>query len=116
MRQLAVLALALGSVCALAQMGARAQSMSDPMQPPGLSGAGEAAAAAKASGLQGVITSPQRRLALIDGVVVPLGSAVKDGTLASVSDSVVVLRRNGERDVLLMHPDIDKRPARRERP
>ena len=67
--------------------------------------------------MQAVITSPSRSLALIDGVVVPLGASVKDATLSSVSDSlVVVLRKNGERDVLLMHPEIDKRPARRERP
>jgi hypothetical protein len=63
-----------------------------------------------------VITSPQRSLALIDGVVVPLGAPVKNSTLSSVSDSLVVLRKNGERDVLLMHPDIHKQPARRERP
>jgi len=27
-----------------------------------------------------------------------------------------VLQKNGERDVLLMYPGIDKKPARRERP
>jgi hypothetical protein len=63
-----------------------------------------------------VITSPQRSLAVIDGVVVPLGATARSGRLASVSDSVAVLDRNGERNVLLMHPDIDKKPARRERP
>jgi hypothetical protein len=99
----------------LAQADARAQGMNDPMQPPGVS-TGSALATAKAGGLQAVITSPGRNLALIDGVVVPLGAPVKGGTLASVSDSVVVLRKNGERNVLLMHPDIDKKPARRERP
>lgn len=85
------------------------------MQPPGMSGNVSSAPPAK-SGLQVVITSPQRKLALIDGVVVPLGATVKDAKLDSVSDSVVVLRRNGDRNVLLMHPDIDKKPARRERP
>ena len=88
--------------------------MNDPMQPPG-AGAGNSPAAAARGGLQAVITSPDRSLALIDGVVVPLGAAVKNSTLSSVSDSLVVLKKNGERDVLLMHPEIDKRPARRER-
>ena len=101
--------------CVLAQALAHAQGMSDPMQPPGAAVASSAPSPAK-SGLQVVITSPGRSLALIDGVVVPLGAAVKDARLDSVSDSVVVLRRNGERSVLLMHPDIDKKPARRERP
>jgi MSHA biogenesis protein MshK len=115
-RQLVALSLASGCLCAFAQTDARAQGMNDPMQPPGMSaGAGEAAAPS-GSGLQVVITSPGRNLALIDGVVVPLGGPVKGAKLSSVSDSVVVLRKNGDRDVLLMHPGIDKRPARRERP
>jgi hypothetical protein len=114
-RQLAV-SLAIGCSCVLAQAGARAQPMNDPMQPPGLTGSSNAAAAPARSGLQAVITSPGRSLALIDGVIVPLGAPVKGGTVASISDSVVVLNKNGGRDVLLMHPDIDKRPARRERP
>jgi MSHA biogenesis protein MshK len=99
--------------CALAQTPARAQSMNDPMRPPDASGA---AGAPSSSGLQAVITSPRRKLALIDGAVVPLGAAVRGATLAGVSDSMAVLKKNGARDVLLMHPNIDKRPARRERP
>jgi hypothetical protein len=47
---------------------------------------------------------------------VPLGAAVRGSTLAGVNDSLAVLQKNGARDVLLMHPDIDKKPARRERP
>jgi len=115
-RQL-VVSLGIGCLCALAQAGARAQ-MNDPMQPPGASkGAADApAAAARARGLQAVITSPKRSLALIDGVVVPVGAPVRDARLAGVSDSLAVLRKNGGRDVLLMHPGIDKKPSRREQP
>lgn len=65
-----------------------------------------------ASGLRAVITSPGRKLAVIDGAVVPLGAPVRDATLTGVSDSLAVLQKNGERDVLLMHPNIDKKPAR----
>jgi hypothetical protein len=109
------LAVSLGVIClcAFAHGGARAQGMNDPMQP---SGAAAGNASAARGGLQAVITSPDRSLALIDGAIVPLGATVKNATLSSVSDSVVVLKKNGERDVLLMHPEIDKRPARRERP
>ena len=96
---------------ALAQSDARAQGLQDPMRPAGARAAGAAAASA-ASGLQVVITSPGRKLAVIDGAVVPLGAAVRDGTLAGVSDSGAVLGKNGERNVLLMHPNIDKRPSR----
>ena len=83
------------------------------MRPPGAAPAGAAGrGAVPASGLQAIITSPGRKLAVIDGAVVPLGATVRDGTLAGVSDSVAVLNKNGERGVLLMHPNIDKRPSR----
>jgi MSHA biogenesis protein MshK len=103
---------------ALACGGVQAQSVSDPMRPADArkADAEGAAATPAAPQLQVVITSPKRKLALIDGRVVQVGETVRDATLASVSDSVAVLRRNGERDVLLMHPGIDKKPARRERP
>jgi MSHA biogenesis protein MshK len=86
--------------------------MNDPMRPPGAAASASGAQSSVApagSGLQAVITSPQRKLAVIDGSVVPLGAAVRDGTLAGVSDSLAVLKKNGERDVLLMHPNIDKK-------
>jgi hypothetical protein len=116
--QVIAMTVAAALLCALAQADARAQPMHDPMRPADApaSGAAVPGAAAGAQRLQAVITSPKRNLALIDGVVVPVGAPVKDATLAGVSDSLAVLRKNGGRDVLLMHPDIDKKPARRERP
>lgn len=87
------------------------------MQPPGsATGAQPRGATPSHGGLQVVITSPSRNLAVIDGHVVPLGASVRNGTLGSVSDSLAVLRKNGDREVLLMHPNVDKKPARRERP
>ena len=103
--------------CALLPVDARAQPMNDPMRPADARASRSASSAAAATPvLQAVITSPQRKLALIDGTVVQLGASVKGATLDGVSDSVAVLKKNGARDVLLMHPDIDKKPARRERP
>jgi MSHA biogenesis protein MshK len=98
--------------------GAAAQALGDPMTPPAAATSpqgtkGDAKGAAQ-TGLQVVITSPDRKLALIDGSVVPLGGAVREGTLAGMSDSAAVLRKNGEHDVLFMHPNIDKRAVRRE--
>jgi MSHA biogenesis protein MshK len=93
----------------------RAAALDDPMRPPeaAASTGAVAASAVSNSGLQIVITSPQRKLAVIDGAVVPLGAPVRKATLAGVSDSVAVLRKNGDSDVLLMYPNIDKRPSRR---
>jgi hypothetical protein len=99
--------------CALAHAESRAQAMQDPMRPPDVSGVAGAAGVASPTGLQAVITSPTRKLAVIDGTVVPLGTSVRDAKLTGVSDSVAVLDKDGERDVLLMHPNIDKKPARR---
>jgi hypothetical protein len=91
--------------------------MADPMRPPQAGSSGQATSTAPSTdGLQVVITSPQRKLAVIDGVVVPLGASVRKGTLDGLSDSLAVVKKNGERDILLMHPGIEKRPARRERP
>ena len=78
------------------------------MRPPEASGA-LARGQASNSGLQAVITSPARKLAVIDGAVVPLGAPVRGATLEGVSDSLAVLKKDGERDVLLMHPQIDKK-------
>jgi len=88
------------------------QSMDDPMRPPAVPNVSTGPGASPAGQLQAVIVSPQRKLAVIDGAVVPLGADVRGGKLAGISDSVAIVRKNGERDVLLMHPNIDKRPAR----
>ena len=99
----------LGAACA----HAGAQALVDPMQPPAAIAAPGSAPAA-ANRLQGIVTSPGRKLALIDGTVVPLGGAVRDGTLSGISDSAAVVKKNREHGVLLMHPEVDKRPARRQ--
>ena len=89
--------------------------MHDPMRPAdATAGSAGRAAAPSAPALQAVITSPGRKLAIIDGAVVPLGSTVRGSTLSGVSDSVAVLQKDGSRDVLLMHPDIEKKPSKRE--
>jgi hypothetical protein len=113
-RQVIAVTFAAALVCVFSQGETRAQPMNDPMRPADAPSAG-AATGAGGPALQVVITSPQRKLAVIDGAVVPVGAPVKGATLDAVSDSVAVLRKDGERNVLLMHPDVDKKPARRER-
>jgi hypothetical protein len=107
------LSLVLALPCAVAQGDARAQPVSDPMRPAGIVSAEGAAAGIASSGLQAVLISTKRKVAVIDGSVVPLGSTVRDSTLSGISDSGAVLKRNGGWDVLLMHPGIEKKPARR---
>jgi MSHA biogenesis protein MshK len=108
MREVIFLSLAMlfGSACA--------QPMNDPMRPPSATGQEAAGASGPAAaGLQAVIISPERKVAIIDGEVVPLGAQTRHGTLSGLSDSSAVVNKKSERDVLLMHPHIEKRPARR---
>ena len=112
------------SASLLTAAGTHAQGiiLADPMRP---SNVGEAAPAgekgrnAAGPGVQMILNSPQRKLALIDGRVVPLGGEARGGTLVGLTDSAAVLSKDGSRDVLLMHPSIDKKPpsrAKRESP
>ena len=63
--------------------------------------------------LQGVLTSPGRKFALIDGVAVPIGGVWQEGRLVELTESSAVLRKNGQREVLRMYPHIEKKPIRR---
>lgn len=112
---------AASALCA-APLIVHAQSLDDPMRPSGGSSSVEGSSAASAartpSHLQGVLTSPTRRLALIDGAVVPLGSAIGGAKLAGVGDSHAVLHKDRVQEVLLLHPGVEKkvRPRRDESP
>jgi MSHA biogenesis protein MshK len=109
-RSVLTLTLALG--CAPSAHG-QEEILADPMRPATHSPAAAADAAPAESGVQVILTSPQRKLAVIDGKVVRLGGDVREGTLVGLSDAGAVLKKNGGRDVLLLHPGIDKRPARK---
>lgn len=61
------------------------------MRPPGTTGARAGAAERAGTGLQAIVTSPQRKLALIDGKVVELGDAS---------------------NVVLTYPGVEKKPSR----
>jgi hypothetical protein len=92
-----------------------AQSLADPMRPFEARDYAAAAPAgpAQASSLQGVLTSPSRKFALINGVTVPVGRELQEGTLVELTESSAVLQKNGQREVLRMYPHIDKRPTKR---
>lgn len=90
---------------------AQAQALVDPMRPADLSSeAPSREPRISEPGVRVILNSPQRKLAVIDGKIVALGEEARGGTLVGLSDSSAVLRKQGTRDVLLMHPAIDKRP------
>ena len=94
---------------------ALAQQLADPMAPPRggepapVSGPAVVDVAPSEPTLQGVITGPHRRLALIDGKVVAEGALIEgDGRLDAVRSDGAVVRSDGERKTLLLHPSVKK--------
>lgn len=94
---------------------ATAQALGDPMAPPAPRAAEvshDATApgpAMRFTGLQGVIIGPQRRLALIDGSVVPAGGKVGNREVSNVQADSVTLREGSERVTVPMFPQIEKK-------
>jgi MSHA biogenesis protein MshK len=115
MRALAVLTLVLGA--APAGQAAHAQGLADPRRPP-LAGerAGAAPAAPSGPRLQSVLISTARKLAVIDGVTVPLGGALDGATLVAIRESEVVLQKGAERETLKLNPGVQIRPVPRRAP
>jgi len=88
--------------------------MADPMRPPQAREESAAPARSAGAGLQVIISSPRRKLAVIDGKMVTPGGSARDGIVVELRDSAVVLRKNGAFDVLSMHPGIEKKMTRGE--
>jgi MSHA biogenesis protein MshK len=114
-RALAAFALVLGA--APAGQAAHAQALADPMRPP-LAGerAGAAAAASAGARLQSVLISSGRKLAVIDGITVPLGGTIDGARLVAIRESEVVLQKGAERETLKLNPGVQIRPVPRRAP
>jgi MSHA biogenesis protein MshK len=90
-----------------------AQPLVDPTRPPAhllpaVSGAAAPPTTASGTGLQLVISSPQRQLALVDGQLIQRGQTHDAGTLLHTRGHEAVLRKDGERVSLSMHPLVQK--------
>ena len=101
------------SICGFA--GSAYTQLSDPMAPPGMQPAGGSDAVIRGTPteLQGILSGPGRRAALINGAIVQVGETIPgNGELLSLdADSAVV--RSGERQILLrLHPELRKRDAK----
>ncbi|MEG1055404.1 MAG: MSHA biogenesis protein MshK [Janthinobacterium sp.] len=99
------LLLALG----LASPGAQAQALDDPTRPPAALWAPASAAPVVAARpqLQSVLISNQpggRRLAVIDGQTVKVGSKVGDAVVTEIHDTAVLLRRGKSLETFKLYP------------
>lgn len=93
----------------LAWPGAQAQALDDPTRPPAAlwTPASAAPVVAARPQLQSVLISTQpggRRLAVIDGQTVKVGSKVGDAVVTEIHDTAVVLRRGKSLETFKLYP------------
>jgi MSHA biogenesis protein MshK len=99
----------------LSMAGVQAQGLTDPTRPPSAaaesSGEQQEASAAR---LQSVLLSPRRKVAVINGVAVPLGGMVGEARLVKITETEAVLKSGSETEVLKLFPGVEKEPRGRE--
>jgi len=91
---------------------AGAQVVNDPTRPPAGFAVGDPEGAGDGGGgimLQTVMISPTHKAAIINGVLVRLGEKYGDAVLIAVAENEVVLKSGATRQVLKLHPGVDKR-------
>ena len=100
---------------------AHAQSkLNDPTRPPNVvaPGSGSDAVSQPAAApqrLESILISPSRRLAVIDGQTVTVGSKVHEATVVQIAETRVTLRQGADLKTLELYPGIDRQPAKSEK-
>lgn len=104
----------------MATAGAQAQILVDPTKPPASfsapgtqSGAQAAQEEIVGTQLQSILMSSGRKVAVINGTMVPLGGMVGEAKLVAISETQVVLKKGDETEVLKLFPGVDKVPSKR---
>lgn len=87
---------------------ALAQITTDPTRPP-IETVAEVPQGAVVNQLQSVMISPTRKAAIINGVAVELGQKYGDAVLMTVAEDSVVLKSGESRQVLRLHPAVEKK-------
>lgn len=98
---------------ACAAWPAAAAPFADPTRPPALFG-GERGESAVPSGprLESVLIAPDRRVAVISGQEVTIGSRFGDGEVVGITESEVRIQRpGGEESLRLFGADTQRRPV-----
>lgn len=92
----------------------------DPTRPPNVAPAGARdgsaqPGAAAAPRLESTLISPNRKLAVIDGQTVTVGSKVDEATVVQIAETRVTLRQGAELKTLELYPGIERKPAKSEK-
>lgn len=88
---------------ALAAQAADMGSLPDPTRPHGASAGGRSA-----SGVQSILISPQRKVAVVNGREVTVGDRVGDAVVVDIRPYEVILNRGGRESRLRLVPRLDK--------
>jgi MSHA biogenesis protein MshK len=84
----------------------------DPTRPPTFVPAETAGDTPPPAGrLQSILISATRKLAVIDGVTVPLGGKVDGATLIAIDETEVKLKRGEVIETLKLYPNIERQSA-----
>ena len=84
-------------------------ALADPTRPPSYVAAEPTGDSAQpTSRLQSILISATRKLAVIDGMTVPLGGKVDDATLVAIDETEVKLKRGEVIETLKLYPNIER--------
>ena len=84
-------------------------ALADPTRPPTMMPSEPSGDGAQPSGrLQSILISATRKLAVIDGVTVPLGGKVDGATLVAIDETEVKLKRGEVIETLRLYPNIER--------
>jgi MSHA biogenesis protein MshK len=99
----------LAMACIGAASSTVAQALRDPTRPPAASAIGVAGKTEQSGWiLQSVLISPERRYAIINGEVVPLGGSIAGAELVAVAAERVTLRTRDGLRVVHLFPDVTR--------
>ena len=100
MNRVAILLAALLLPCA-----AQAAPFADPTQPPAVRGSGDASAAPSGPRIESILIAPDRRLAVINGQQVTIGSRVGSSAVVRITETEVVVRGADGEQTLKLFPE-----------
>jgi MSHA biogenesis protein MshK len=83
-------------------------ALADPTRPPTVTTEPTGDGAQSGGRLQSILISATRKLAVIDGVTVPLGGKVDGATLVAIEETEVKLKRGEVIETLKLYPNIER--------
>jgi len=113
-----VTALTVGA-CLVVHAADAQPALADPTRPPNVAPGGvrdgSVPPAVAPQRLESILISPSRKLAVIDGRTVTVGSKVDEATVVQIAETRVTLRQGAELKTLELYPGIERKPVKSEK-